>query len=300
MKIKITAENSNERLDKFLVNKLKNLSRSQIQKQIKNNLILVNDKKVAAHYFLKEADVVTIKKIEPFSKLVTNNNLLKKIKIIEDNKDYLIIYKPAGLLTCPDNVHNETTLLDWAVEKYPDAKIVHRLDRGVCGLLIIAKNIKNYNYFKNLFKNKKIKKIYHALVHGEIKPNEGIINRPIIRSKKTGIMISKSTIDPKAKPSVTEFEVLKRYKNYTLLKVNLKTGRTHQIRVHLKSIGHSIISDTLYKTKNIKNKNNFNLDRIFLCSTELSFKDLENNPQEFKIKLPLKLSFILKNLQPLT
>ena len=300
MKIKVTVENSNERLDKFLVNKLKNLSRSQIQKQIKNNLILVNDKKVAAHYFLKEADAITIKKIKPFGKLRTNNNLLKKIKIIEDNKDYLVIYKPAGLLTHPDDARDEITLLDWVIKKYSQAKIVHRLDRDVCGLLIMAKNNKIYNYFKKIFQERKIKKIYQALAYGEVKNNEGIINRPIIRSKKTGLMIAKSTIDHKAKPSVTEFEVLRRYKNYTLLKVNLKTGRTHQIRVHLKSIGHSIIGDTLYKTKNIKNKNNFNLDRIFLCATELSFKDLENNLREFKIKLPLKLSFILKNLQPLT
>ena len=124
-------------------------------------------------------------------------------------------------------------------------------------------------------------------------------------------MIAKSTTDNKAKPSITEFEVLKRYKNYTLLKINLKTGRTHQIRVHLKSIGHSIVGDALYKTKNIQNefkklqrtqgkKNKLDLDRIFLCSTELSFNDLNKNLKEFKIKIPSKLTTVLKKLQRLT
>jgi 23S rRNA pseudouridine1911/1915/1917 synthase len=321
MKIKITIDNSKKRLDKFLTEKLENLSRSQIQKQIKNNLIFVNGKQVPVHYFLKENDVIEIQTNKRKKEKDKGSSLVKKIKVIDETNEYLVVEKPSGLLTHPDNIHNETTLLDWVIQKYPEIKnikaeknrpgIVHRLDRDVSGLLVVAKNQKTFDHLKKQFKTRKVQKIYQTLVHGEVEPHEGIIDRSIIRSQKTGIMIAKSTADRKAKPSITEFEVLKRYKNYTLLKINLKTGRTHQIRVHLKSIGHSIVGDALYKTKDIKEtfkrlqrtenkKNRLDLDRIFLCSTELSFNDLNKDLKEFKTKLPLKLSSTLKNLQPLT
>lgn len=163
----------------------------------------------------------------------------------------------------------------------------------------MAKNLDSYNYFKNLFKTRKIIKIYQALVHGKVETDQGIIYRPIIRSKKTGLMIAKSTPDSKAKKAITEFKVLERYKNYSLLKINLKTGRTHQIRVHLKSIGHSIVGDKLYKTKNLKNKinNKINLNNIFLCAVELEFLDINNNLQHYKINLPRNLKIFLNNLQ---
>lgn len=299
MQIKITAENAGKRLDKFLTEKLKKISRSQIQKQIKNNLVVVNGKKVAVHYFIKKEDKIKIANQKQEVKKIKNNVLIKKIKIIEDNNDYLVINKPAGLLTHPDNIHNEVTLLDWAIKKYPESKIVHRLDRDVSGLLIIAKNKKTYEYFKKIFQERKINKIYHAIVHGEIKPDQGIIDRPITRSKKTGCMVAKSTIDLKAKPSITEFEVLKRFKNYTFLKINLRTGRTHQIRVHLSSIGHSIIGDILYKTKNIKSQNETYIKRLFLVATELNFEDPDKKTQKFEIKIPREFASFLKNLQPL-
>ena len=321
MKITVKEENSNERLDKFLTEKLKDSSRSQIQKQIKNNLVLVNGKKITPHHFLKKEDVVEIQINKGKKEKDKGSALVKKIKIINENKEYLVVNKPSGLLTHPDNIHNETTLLDWAIQKYPKIEnieanenrpgIVHRLDRDVSGLLVIVKTQEMFQHLKKQFKTRKVKKIYQTLVHGEVEPYEGVIDRSIVRSQKTGMMIAKSTVDSKAKPSITEFEVLKKYKNYTLLKINLKTGRTHQIRVHLKSIGHSIVGDALYKTKDVQNifkklqktqgkKNRLNLDRIFLCSTELSFKDLNKDLKKFKIKLPLKLSSTLKTLQSLT
>jgi len=111
MQLNISPENSNQRLDKFLVNKLENLSRSQIQKKIKNTLILVNNKNINPHYFLKAGDVITVTSKQPT--VISNKKLLNKIKIIFEDKNYLIIYKPAGLLIHPDNIHNETTLQDY-------------------------------------------------------------------------------------------------------------------------------------------------------------------------------------------
>ncbi|MBU4360726.1 RluA family pseudouridine synthase [Patescibacteria group bacterium] len=320
-KIKITQNQTSERLDKFLNKKL-DISRSQIQKFIKNEKILVNNKKKATHYFLKVGDEISVN-IYQLTVNKKNKKILNKIKIIAETDDYLVINKPSGLLVHPtDNNQEENTLVDWLIKKYPEIKklrslsagaikggkgakaeklrpgIVHRLDRGVSGLMVIAKNQKTFNSLKKQFQTRKIKKNYIALVHNEIEQEHGTIERPIARSKKTGLMIAKSTADKQAKPSITEFEILQRFKNYTLLKINLKTGRTHQIRVHLKSIGHSVVGDTLYQTRDQKHKKQkFNLNRIFLCATSLSFKDLEKNSQEFKINLPIELKAVLKNLK---
>ncbi len=331
-KYKIIKNQAGKRLDKFLVTKL-DFSRSQIQKLIKENKILVNNKKVIVHYFLKERDEIEIRNqsralgIE--NREVKNNTLLNKIKIIAETENYLVINKPAGLLahTTENNSlvdKKEITLVDWLLKKYPEIKnvwdtikslhsngagkknktgkirpgIVHRLDRDVSGLMIIAKTQKAFNHLKKQFQDREIKKIYQALVHNEIETEQGIIKRPIARSKKTGLMISKSTVDAKAKEAVTEFEVLQKFINYTLLKINLKTGRTHQIRVHFKSIGHSVVGDTLYATRDVKlKKQKIDLNRIFLCATKLGFIDLEKKWQEFEIKLPQELKNILKELK---
>lgn len=240
-----------------------------------------------------------------------DDNLLDKIKIIKETDDYLVINKPAGILVHPDRVHQEPTLVDWLIKKYPQIKkvydrqnktgdlrpgIVHRLDREVSGLLVIAKNQKMFDYLKKQFQQREIKKEYITLVHGLIKPDEGQILRPIARSRKTGLMIARGGKNEQGKTALTQFEVIQRLKNYTLLKINLKTGRTHQIRVHLKSIGHSIVGDKLYQTRNIKiKKAHLGFDKPFLTATLLGFYDLKNNWQEFKIELPKELlSWVLK------
>lgn len=321
--LKVDKSWAGNRLDKFLTKKLK-FSRSQIQKKIKNTNILVNNKKVAVHYFLKEGDEIVIEKLR--NEKLRKNIKTKKIniKIIKETEEYLVINKPAGLLVhSTENNQEKATLVDWILKKYPEIKkvwdkknktgktrpgIVHRLDRDVSGLMVIAKNQKMFNHLKKQFQIRKIRKIYQVLVHGEIKQEQGTIKLPIVRSKKTGLMIAKSTPDSKAKEAITEFEVLQRFKNYTLLKINLKTGRTHQIRVHLKSIGHGVVNDTLYQTRNQKNtylcqgygrqeKQKFNLNKIFLCATKLGFNDLKNQWQEFKINLPKELTNILKSVK---
>ncbi len=240
---------------------------------------------------------------------------MQKIKIISETNNFLVINKPAGLLVHSTGKNQEEiNLVHWLLKKYPEIKsvwdkknktgklrpgIVHRLDRDVSGLMVIAKNQKIFDLLKKQFQDRKIKKIYTTLAYGQIEPAYGTINRPIARSKKTGLMIAKSTPDAKAKEAITEFEVIKKFINYTLLKITLKTGRTHQIRVHLKSIGHSVVGDILYQTRDQKKKKKkkINLDRIFLCATELGFKDLDKSLQKFKIGLPKELTNILKNVK---
>ncbi len=307
------------RLDKFLVKNLSDFSRSQIQKMIKSGNILVGTrhgvfKKIKKHYFLKLNDIIKINISK--TKIKDNKNLLQSIKIISATENYLVLNKPAGLLVHPSDNSQEKTLVDWLIKKYPAIQevgdkenkewqtrpgIVHRLDRDVSGLMLVALTQDMFDNLKKQFKQRKINKEYTALVYGKVEPPQGKIERSISRSTKTGLMVAKT--DHKlaaffAKKAITQFEVVQYFKNYTLLKLKLITGRTHQIRVHLKSIGHSIVGDKLYQTKDLKNKkSSIDLDRIFLCSTKLGFYNLENKWQEFEINLPTELTKILDKLR---
>ncbi|MEI6288416.1 MAG: RluA family pseudouridine synthase [bacterium] len=322
--IKINTEGQGQRLDKFLTNAWPEKSRSQIQKNIKEGLILVNKKESAVHYFLKENDVVsvvTVKKINPEEKIKTptkpkatkktKNELFKEIKIIEDNDDFMIIEKPAGLLVHPTEKQENDTLVDWLLVKYPELKkigedpqrpaIVHRLDKDVSGLMVIPKNQDAFDYFKSQFKGRQLTKKYLALVEGEVEREEGEINFPIGRSKnKDGLYAAKpmSQKNDKDKTALTRFKIAQRFKNYTLLEVEILTGRTHQIRVHLLAYGHPIVGDSLYlpRHKNIKVLKH-PLNRIFLHAFFLSFIDLKSQKQEFTSPLPETLNNFLKNLK---
>jgi len=213
------------------------------------------------------------------------------IKIIYEDNDILAINKPAGLV-----VHGENSLVDWIVNKYPGIKnvgedlsrpgIVHRLDKDTSGVILVAKNQKSFEYLKEQFQNRKIKKTYLVLVDGIIKNNSGVINLAIgksksdFRKKKAG-----GEATGKIREAVTEYKVLKRFKNYTFLEVYPKTGRTHQIRVHFKAIGHPVVGDKLYGKKEQI------LSRQFLHAKSLEFVNFD----ESKIKIEADLSDDLKN-----
>lgn len=311
---KISNKNVDERLDLFLLNKIKNISRTQIQKDIKRGLYLVNKKKVSAHYFLKEKDIVIVSKTE-ITKIdqekIKESKKEFHIDIVAESKDFLVINKPAGLLVHPDGVHQESTLVDWLIKKYPYIKkvydqenkngkmrpgIVHRLDRDVSGLMVLAKNQKMFDCLKKQFKDRVVKKEYLALTHGVFSLDSGRIERSIERSKKTGLMSART--NNSGKEAITEFEVIQRFCKFTLLKVKLLTGRTHQIRVHLKSIGYSILGDNLYQTRDIRLKNKKDpSSNMFLLSFNLGFFDLDNNWQEFKLKEPKWWTNLIRTLK---
>ncbi|OGY42495.1 MAG: hypothetical protein A2Y82_03960 [Candidatus Buchananbacteria bacterium RBG_13_36_9] len=305
MLIKIKQENKNQRLDKFLVTKLP-ISRSQIQKLIKGSDILVNDKKSSVHNFLQPDDQIKIsaKKIKELTtekKLEPNKKI--KFKIVYEDDNILVIDKPAGLLVHPTEKMEPDTLVNGLLAKYPKIKnvgddklrpgIVHRLDKAVSGLILVCKTQKAFDYFKNLFQKRKVKKIYTALVHGKMERVEGEINLPIERAKGKGKMAVKSIAEG-GKEAITKYTLIKQFKNFSLLEVEILTGRTHQIRAHLNAIQHPIVGDILYKQKWVKES--LNLDRPFLHSAILSFKNLDGKKLEFKSKLPVKLSKILKQI----
>jgi 23S rRNA pseudouridine1911/1915/1917 synthase len=213
------------------------------------------------------------------------------IKIIYEDENVLAINKPAGIV-----VHGEMeSVADWIVRKYPEIKnvgddperpgIVHRLDKDTSGVLLIAKNQKSFEWLKSQFQDRKIKKTYLALVSGKLKADSGLIDLPIGRSKTPLKRLASQKARGKLREAITEYKVVKKFDNYTLLEAFPKTGRTHQIRVHFKAIGHPVVGDKLYGNPEEK------LNRQFLHA-----QSLELNLQDgSRIKLEADLPEDLKN-----
>ena len=188
--------------------------------------------------------------------------------VIYEDADLVVINKPVGMLVHRDDRIDEFTVADWMLENYPESKgvgeplevtggkvidrpgVVHRLDRETGGVMVLAKKQDAYEHLKAEFHDRKAQKEYRAVVYGEIKEDDGVIDRPIARSKKDFRLWSAQRGGRgKQRDAVTEFEVIKRGLGWTYLKVFPKTGRTHQIRVHMKAIHHPIILDSLYAPK---------------------------------------------------
>lgn len=235
---------------------------------------------------------------------------------IYEDKDYLVINKPAGLLVHGAEHIDEKSLADLLLKKYPAmAKIgedpwrpgiMHRLDKQVSGLLVVAKTQTAFDSLKKQFQERSVKKTYTALVYGATSKDEDEIDFPIKRSAKGFKMAAlpktfKGELEQDGRRAVTKFEMLKKSVNYTLLKVRIKTGRTHQIRVHLTAYGHPVVGDDLYCTKKTKEKNArlrkkglLEPDRILLSATELSFADLHGEKKSFKIDIPKDIYDFIK------
>jgi len=223
-----------------------------------------------------------------------------KLKIVFENKDIIVIDKPAGLTVHPVNPEQDDTLVNGLIARYPEIKnvgedplrpgIVHRLDRDTSGLMMAAKNNAAFIFLENQFQERRVIKKYLALVIGQVKDKKGIITKAISLSKKDHRKRS-ALLDAQAKKAWTEYKVLKSFKDYTLLEVELKTGRTHQIRVHLASIGHPIAGDKQYKFK--RQPWPENLNRQFLHAAYLKFQLPDGKMMEFKSELPKDLKEVI-------
>ncbi|MEI6627102.1 MAG: RluA family pseudouridine synthase [bacterium] len=315
-KLTIKPEFSGARLDKFLTENLGTLSRSKIKAMILDEEVLVNGKVSSVHRFLKTDDIITFqeKKIAPKVVPIKTKKTKKtnwEIEIVAEEPDYLIVEKPAGILVHPTVKNIDNTLIDLLIAKYPELKkigesperaaIVHRLDKDVSGLMVIPRTQASFDYFKNLFKTRGIVKKYEALVYGEVEKDSDTIDMPIGRSlTKPGLFaahpyVQGNQLSAKDKPAITTYEVKERFINHTLLDIQILTGRTHQIRVHLLSKNIPIVGDPLYI--NNKLKLNKPISRIFLHSYYLAFTDPAGNQREYKSKLPLTLRQYLKEMK---
>ena len=249
MLVKVKNSN-NERIDKYLSNNT-TISRSLISKMIQDESILVNNKKTKSNYKVKDDDLITI--ADDYQKEINVEPEKMNINIVYEDDDIIIVNKDSGIVVHPGNGNYTNTLVN-GLMYYTNSLsningdirpgIVHRIDKDTSGLLIIAKNNKTHEILSNYFQNKSIIRTYIALVKGELKTNTATIDAPIGRSDKDRKKMAVTSKN--SKNAVTHLEVLKRYKGYTLVKLKLDTGRTHQIRVHMTYIGHPVYNDPVY------------------------------------------------------
>lgn len=233
-----------------------------------------------------------------------------KIKILYEDVNILVIDKPSGIVVHPDGRTKEKTISDWVIENYPKLKgvgepitfdgqeldrpgIVHRLDRETSGVLVIVKNAKAFAHFKKQFMDRKIKKVYHAIVSGFLKNDNGIINKPIGRSPSDfRRRLAGRGARGELREAITEYKVLKRFtdkngEKFSYIEVMPKTGRTHQIRVHMKFLSHPVACDKLYAPKNSCPEG---LSRMALHASSIEFKDFKN--KVIKVESPIPKEFL--------
>lgn len=272
MKIIIDDFAEGQRIDVYISEYMHTFSRTKIQNSIKSGEILVNQKTVKPSYELKSGDVADIN---------IHDNVLKiepehiKLDIIYEDDNMLAVNKPSGMLTHPTSIENSGTLVNALLyycgsENLSDINgelrrgIIHRLDRNTSGLLMIAKNNDSHKFLADAIKNHKTDKRYLAIVKGNIEQDEFEINKPIGRNLNQP---HKMAIVENGKESISSVKVLERLNGATLVEVKLITGRTHQIRVHMSSIGHPVYNDTLYGFGKMK----INTQEQVLQSYKLSF-----------------------------
>lgn len=260
MEKKIIVETDNkDRIDQYL-SKLEDLelSRAKIQKMIKDEKILVNGLKVKNSYIPIIDDEITLL---PFEEEITIKPEDIDINVVYEDNDVMVVYKPSGMVVHPSETKLSGTLVNGLMnysKKLSSVNgefrpgIVHRIDKDTSGLLLIAKNDKAHNSLAEQLKNKTVTRKYVALVSGIINHDTGTIDAPIGRDPKDRKKMTVTSTN--SKDAITHFKVLERYKNSTLIECILETGRTHQIRVHMKYINHPVVNDPIYtKGKNIDN-----------------------------------------------
>ncbi len=289
--MKINVENGNIRIDKYLLDVLK-LSRSKIQKLIKNNNVIVDGKVVSANFIVKDGMEINVdldKKEESYE----IEPLDIDINIVYEDDYIVIVDKPRGLVVHPAVGHKNDTLVNALIKKCKLSSdevrpgIVHRIDKDTSGLLIVAKDEIVHEKLVNMIKNKEVVRKYIALVHGVINHDTGTIDAPIGRDitdrKKMAVT------DINAKDAITHFRVLEKLNNATLIECQLETGRTHQIRVHMKYIGYPIVNDPVYGHKKTINDCGQMLHSYYLSLNH----PITGEFMEFRSEIPKEMKEII-------
>lgn len=249
MEFKIDAATAGLRLDKAVAD-FTELSRSLANEQIKNGQILVNGQAKKAKYAVKEGDVISYEVPELEEVEYVAEDL--PLEIVYQDEDVAVVNKPQGMVVHPSAGHTSGTLVNALMYHIKDLSgingvlrpgIVHRIDKDTSGLLMIAKNDQAHLALADELKDKKSLRKYWAIVHGNLPNDRGVIEAPIGRSEKDR---KKQAVTAKGKPALTRFQVLERFGDYTLVELQLETGRTHQIRVHMAYIGHPVAGDEVY------------------------------------------------------
>ncbi|MFW5998250.1 MAG: RluA family pseudouridine synthase [bacterium] len=291
----INKNEKNIRLDKYLADKNDDISRSYIQKLIKENKVMVNGNIVNKKSYRLDSDDEILLKIPPLEK-----SKLKPVEInldiLFEDKDIIVLNKPAGLVVHPAPGHRNKTLVHGLLAHTDNLSgingikrpgIVHRLDKNTSGTLVVAKNDQTHRNLVKQFKQREITKIYKTIVKGKLSYKKGKIDAPIGRDpndrKKMAVRKNNS------KNAISFFKVIKYFNNYTLVEVNLKTGRTHQIRVHFSYLGHPVVGDEKYGN----NKENFQRQLLHAYKLEFFHPGLKKK-MSFTAPLPDEFTLFMK------
>lgn len=310
-----------KRLDAFLAEKVENRSRSRIQKMIDEGDVLVNGKTAKSSYKVSEKDEIEVELSELPAESFEPENI--PLEVIYEDDFLAVINKPAGMVVHPGAGVNSGTLANavafhfgfrnsdcgFEEKEIPNPKspiqnrvgIVHRLDKDTSGLIVVAKDVETHLALSEQFQDRTVYKRYLALVHGEFDENSGTIDAPIAREKHNR---TKMGVRGHGRNALSLWKVKQRFEKFTLLEVEIKTGRTHQIRVHLAYINHPVVGDETYNSGRDKNVSNQqirkaiqNLNRFFLHAEKLSFTHpVTREKMSFRSPLPQELSEFLELL----
>ena len=294
----VKKEDENKRIDKLIAEVYKDISRMTIQRLINDGKLKINNKNVKVSYKVSEGDSIEFDLQEPEEIDIKAQDI--PLNVIYEDEDIIVINKEKGMVVHPGNGRTEDTLVNALMQKCKNSLsgiggkirpgIVHRLDKDTSGIIIVAKNDKAHINLSEQIKNRKVNKYYIALVRGNVIENNATINMPIARSTKDR---KKMAVSEKGKEAITHFKVLKRYNGYTLLKLKIDTGRTHQIRVHLAEIGHPVVGDEVYSN----GKNKFGVKGQCLHAKRIEFvHPTSNKKMVLEAELPKYFKDILEKL----
>lgn len=298
---KIVVDEENMRLDAYIAKKEEKLSRTMIQKLIEDGDVLVNGNTKKISYKVQAGDIIELNIPEPKETGIKAQEI--PLDIVYEDNDIIVVNKPKGMVVHPANGNPDGTLVNAIMAKCKGTLsgiggeirpgIVHRLDKDTSGLLIVAKNDQAHINMSKQIKDREVKKIYIALVKGNIAEDEATINMPIGRSTKDR---KKMAVRKDGKEAITHFKVLKRYDKYTLLEIKIDTGRTHQIRVHMAEIGHPVVGDSVYSS----GKNEFGVEGQMLHAKSLDFEHpITKKQMHLEAELPEYFKEVLSELEKL-
>ena len=306
---RVDEENVDSRLDSYLASRIPNWSRSRLQRLIENDDVLVNGKTSKASYKLRNQDEIEVELVTPASEAFTPEDI--PIDIVYEDESLLVVNKPAGLVVHPAaSIHSGTlaNALAFHFHKLPAGSaavrpgIVHRLDRDTSGLLVVAKTESAMEALADQFRDRTVFKSYVALVHGRVQPASGVIDQPIARdpSNRTRMAVVRG-----GRTALSLYKVRQPFQRFTLLDVELKTGRTHQIRVHLAWLRHPVVGDETYgggrdnTIQNAKLRTEVRkLGRQFLHAEKLAITHPATGKRlEFQAPLPVELEELLQGVE---
>ena len=259
------------RIDKFLMSRIENATRNKIQQAIKEGNIFVNDLKVKSNYKVKPKDLIKVLMDHPpYESTLVPEQI--PLEIVYEDESVIVLNKKAGMVVHPGHGNYSGTLANALIYHFKNLPknsnnrpgLVHRIDKDTSGLLVVAKNQKSMTNLAKQFFQKKSKRIYHTLVWGDVKSNSGTIEGNLVRNPKNRLQMIVDNEANNGKHAITNYEILEKFRYVTYLKCKLDTGRTHQLRVHLKYIGHTIFNDERYNGNIILKGTTFSKYRQFI------------------------------------